>query len=73
MPVGESATQPDVPAPDDGVGDVGASAPAAPAGETVDEAVDEALRELLAASRTEDPYEPPVVFMSWYRRVSGLL
>ena len=33
----------------------------------------EALRELLAASRTEDPYEPPVVFMSWYRRVSGLL
>lgn len=73
MPVGESAAQPYVPAPGDGPGDVGASVRDAPAGEAGDEAVDEALRELLAASRAEEPYEPSVVFMSWYRRVSGLL
>lgn len=73
MPVGESAAQPGVPARDGQPGEVGAPAPDAPVGQTADEAVDEALRELLAESRTEDPYEPPVVFMSWYRRVSGLL
>jgi hypothetical protein len=73
MPVGESAAQPGAPARDDQPGEVGAPAPDAPAGQAADEALDEALRELLAESRTEDPYEPPVVFMSWYRRVSGLL
>jgi hypothetical protein len=81
MPVGESAAPPGVPARDDQPGEVGAPAPDAtadeaadaPAGQTADEALDAALRELFAESRTEDPYEPPVVFMSWYRRVSGLL
>jgi hypothetical protein len=73
MPVGESAAQPGAPARDDQPGEVGAPAPDAPAGQAADEALDEALRELFAESGTEDPYEPPVVFMSWYRRVSGLL
>jgi hypothetical protein len=72
MPVGESAAQPGVPAHDDPAG--GPDALDAPAQDaTADGAVDEALRELLAETRAEDPYEPPVVFMSWYRRVSGLL
>jgi hypothetical protein len=38
-----------------------------------DAAVDDALRELLTATRDEDRVEPPVVFMSWYSRLPGLL
>jgi len=71
--MGESGAQPGVPAGDGQAGDVGASAQDAPMDDGVDEAVDEALRELFAESRAEDPREPPVVFMSWYRGVSGLL
>jgi hypothetical protein len=52
---------------------VSASAPDAPVDEAADEALDEALRELFAESRAEDRREPPVVFMPWYRGVSGLL
>jgi hypothetical protein len=35
--------------------------------------VDEALRELFTAARDKGRDEPPLVFMSWYRRLPGVL
>lgn len=71
--MGESGAVPGVPPGGGEVSDVSASAPDAPVDEAADEALDEALRELFAESRAEDRREPPVVFMPWYRGVSGLL
>jgi hypothetical protein len=67
--VGEPAAQPGVPT--DVAAEAGpAVAPDAPA---EDAAVDEALRELFTAARDKDRDEPPLVFMSWYRRLPGVL
>jgi hypothetical protein len=65
VPVGEPAAQPGVAAEADP-----AVAPGAPA---EDAAVDEALRELFTAARDKAREEPPPVFMSWYRRLPGVL
>jgi hypothetical protein len=68
--MGESGTQPDVPAGD---GQSGAAAPDTPVDDGADEALDDALRELFAESRAEDRRESPVVLMSWCRGFYGLL
>jgi len=54
-------------------GQPGISEQDGPAVETDDEAVDEALRELLTVPQTEEPREPPGVIASWYRGLPGRL
>ena len=70
--MGEPAAQPGVPA---GVAAEASSAvdPDVADAPVEDAAVDEALRELFTASRNKVRDEPPLVFMSWYRRLPGVL
>jgi hypothetical protein len=65
VPVEEPAAQPGVAAEADSA--------VAPDAAAEDEAVDEALRELFTASRHHGRDEPPLVFMSCYRGLPGVL
>ena len=67
--MGEPAAQPGTPT-DVAAEDGPAVAPDVPA---EDEAVDEALRELFTGARDKGRDEPPLVFMSRYHSLPGVL